>query len=88
MSPLGRPSGEAYVELESPEEAAKALKKDRQHMGHRYIEGNSTFYIQYNCIVFLQNYNLYWILASISNYSFRNGLGSFPLRYEYGKCNG
>ena len=39
MSPLGRPSGEAYIELETPEDAAKALKKDHQHMGHRYIEG-------------------------------------------------
>lgn len=39
MSPLGRPSGEAYIELMTPEDAAKALKRDRQHMGHRYIEG-------------------------------------------------
>ncbi|XP_065221342.1 heterogeneous nuclear ribonucleoprotein F-like [Planococcus citri] len=38
MSPLGRPSGEAYIELDTPDDAAKALKKDRQHMGHRYIE--------------------------------------------------
>lgn len=39
MSPLGRPSGEAYIELASAEDASKALKKDREHMGHRYIEG-------------------------------------------------
>ena len=39
MSPLGRPSGEAYIQLATPEDAAKALKKDREHMGHRYIEG-------------------------------------------------
>ncbi|XKL66999.1 hypothetical protein PGB90_010419 [Kerria lacca] len=38
MSPLGRPSGEAYIELASAEDASKALKKDREHMGHRYIE--------------------------------------------------
>ena len=39
MSPLGRPSGEAYIELVTQEDVAKALKKDREHMGHRYIEG-------------------------------------------------
>lgn len=45
MSPLGRPSGEAYIELETAEDAAKALKKDHQHMGHRYIEGIVSNYI-------------------------------------------
>lgn len=49
MSQLGRPSGEAYIELESPEEAAKALKKDRQHMGHRYIEGKRRHLFE-NCL--------------------------------------
>lgn len=39
MSRFGRPSGEAYVELASLEDEARALEKDRQHMGHRYIEG-------------------------------------------------
>lgn len=38
MSKEGRPSGEAYIELESPEDVEKALSKDKQHMGHRYIE--------------------------------------------------
>ncbi|RZF38440.1 hypothetical protein LSTR_LSTR011930 [Laodelphax striatellus] len=38
MSREGRPSGEAYVELETEEDVQKALKKDRDHMGPRYIE--------------------------------------------------
>jgi hypothetical protein len=39
MSREGRPSGEAYIEMESDEDIDKALKKDKEHMGHRYIEG-------------------------------------------------
>uniref|UniRef100_A0A1B6D4H1 RRM domain-containing protein n=1 Tax=Clastoptera arizonana TaxID=38151 RepID=A0A1B6D4H1_9HEMI len=38
MSREGRPSGEAYVEMETEEDVEQALKKDREHMGHRYIE--------------------------------------------------
>ncbi len=38
MSREGRPSGEAFVELETEEDLEKALQKDKQHMGHRYIE--------------------------------------------------
>lgn len=36
----GRPSGEAFVEFESEEDLKIALKKDRETMGHRYVEGN------------------------------------------------
>ena len=35
----GRPSGEAYIELASEEDMNKAIEKDKQHMGKRYIEG-------------------------------------------------
>lgn len=35
----GRPSGEAFAELESEEDVKLALKKDRETMGHRYVEG-------------------------------------------------
>lgn len=35
----GRPSGEAYIELDSEDDLAKALSKDKHHMGKRYIEG-------------------------------------------------
>ena len=35
----GRQSGEAFVELESEDEVKLALKKDRETMGHRYVEG-------------------------------------------------
>ncbi|KAM9325152.1 heterogeneous nuclear ribonucleoprotein H3 [Gastrophryne carolinensis] len=38
MSKEGRPSGEAFISLESQEELKKALEKDRKYMGHRYIE--------------------------------------------------
>ncbi|XP_070595247.1 heterogeneous nuclear ribonucleoprotein H-like [Erythrolamprus reginae] len=34
----GRPSGEAFVELETEEDLKLALKKDREIMGHRYVE--------------------------------------------------
>jgi len=39
MSREGRPSGEAYIEMMSQEDVEKACKKDRDHIGHRYIEG-------------------------------------------------
>ncbi|XP_069774174.1 heterogeneous nuclear ribonucleoprotein H3-like isoform X2 [Narcine bancroftii] len=34
----GRPSGEAFVQLETAEDVKCALAKDRESMGHRYIE--------------------------------------------------
>jgi len=40
----GRPSGEAYVELASEGDCQAALEKNQQHMGKRYIEGNSFGY--------------------------------------------
>lgn len=36
----GRPSGECFVEVESQEDVEEALKKDKENMGKRYIEGN------------------------------------------------
>ena len=35
----GRATGEAYVELETQEDLDHALKKNKEHMGNRYIEG-------------------------------------------------
>lgn len=35
----GRPSGEAFVEMETEEDLKIAVKKDRETMGHRYVEG-------------------------------------------------
>ena len=34
----GRASGQAFVQFTNAEDAAKALKKNREHMGRRYIE--------------------------------------------------
>uniref|UniRef100_A0A3B3H753 Heterogeneous nuclear ribonucleoprotein H1 n=1 Tax=Oryzias latipes TaxID=8090 RepID=A0A3B3H753_ORYLA len=34
----GRPSGEAFVEMETEEDLKVAVKKDRETMGHRYVE--------------------------------------------------
>ncbi|TNN56266.1 Heterogeneous nuclear ribonucleoprotein H2 [Liparis tanakae] len=34
----GRPSGEAFIELNMSEDFKTALTKDRKYMGHRYIE--------------------------------------------------
>ena len=42
MTREGRPSGEAYIEMEADEDCEKAVKKDRQHMGKRYVEGEPT----------------------------------------------
>lgn len=39
MTREGRPSGEAYVEMETDEDIEEALKKDREYMGSRYMEG-------------------------------------------------
>ncbi|GIY58407.1 heterogeneous nuclear ribonucleoprotein H2 [Caerostris extrusa] len=38
MSKEGRPSGEAYVEFETAEDADKGLEKNNEHLGNRYIE--------------------------------------------------
>ncbi|UYV77746.1 HNRNPH1, partial [Cordylochernes scorpioides] len=42
FSKEGRPSGEAYVEMDSEEDVRLGLEKNNAHLGHRYIEGNPT----------------------------------------------
>ncbi|GAB6018881.1 Heteroproteinous nuclear ribonucleoprotein H2 [Chamberlinius hualienensis] len=38
LSREGRPSGEAYVEMDTDDDLKKGLEKHNEHMGHRYIE--------------------------------------------------
>lgn len=38
FSNLGRPSGEAYIELETDDDYKRALDCHKKHMGSRYIE--------------------------------------------------
>lgn len=37
----GRPNGEAYVELATPDDIEKAFEKNKNVLGHRYIESKS-----------------------------------------------
>lgn len=46
----GRPSGEAFVELESEEDLKIAIKRDRETMGHRYVEGTRISVFMYAAI--------------------------------------
>lgn len=50
LSREGRPSGEAYVEMESDEDLKKGLAKHNEHMGHRYIEGINESQLSFECV--------------------------------------
>uniref|UniRef100_A0A8C9P962 RRM domain-containing protein n=1 Tax=Spermophilus dauricus TaxID=99837 RepID=A0A8C9P962_SPEDA len=50
----GRQSGEAFVELESEDDVKMALKKDRESMGHRYIEVFKSHRTQMDWVLKLQ----------------------------------
>ena len=38
FEPNGRATGEADVEFESHADATEGMKKDKEHMQHRYVE--------------------------------------------------
>ena len=46
-----RPSGDAFILFASPEQREKAMERDRQQMGSRYIEvcALSTFVLLFGC---------------------------------------
>lgn len=46
----GRPSGEAFVEFEAEDDLNIALKKDRETMGHRYVEGERPLLMSHVCL--------------------------------------
>lgn len=54
----GRPSGEAFVELESEEDLKIAVKKDRESMGHRYVEGMNFRVCRILCTLLLKGFGL------------------------------
>lgn len=53
MTKEGRPSGEAFIELETEDDLEKALKRDRQYVGTRYIEGKFFELVSSNLIFFV-----------------------------------
>ncbi|XP_063548019.1 heterogeneous nuclear ribonucleoprotein H2-like [Cydia strobilella] len=61
----GRPSGECFVEVETPEDVDEALKKDKENMGKRYIEVFST-----------DRQDMEWALNAMRQSE--NGFGSLP----------
>ena len=40
----GRPSGEAYIEMETEEDMQKGMVMNNKNMGSRYIEGKHWFH--------------------------------------------
>jgi len=40
LGPDGRETGEAFVELMTSEDVKQALDKNKNHIGHRYIDGS------------------------------------------------
>ncbi|MEQ2174090.1 hypothetical protein GOODEAATRI_004195 [Goodea atripinnis] len=58
----GRPSGEAFVELETEEDLKMAVKKDRETMGHRYVEGALIKWLGVSLVVKSEGQNVHMAL--------------------------
>lgn len=43
----GKPTGQAFIELEDEEDVNKALEMHRQYLGPRYVEGRSSHFTKY-----------------------------------------
>lgn len=43
----GKPTGQAFIELEAEEDVSKALEMHRQYLGPRYVEGRCSKFKMY-----------------------------------------
>lgn len=73
MTKEGRPSGEAFIELETEDDLEKALKRDRQYVGTRYIEGKLRFLVFCNFLLIL------WFQSSSAKRAKWSGLCGGPV---------
>ena len=64
LSREGRPSGEAYIELDTEEDIPKAEKKHNQHMGRRYIEGNYLIILSVYCCIIRKSYLIFLVFVA------------------------
>ena len=81
----GRPSGEAFVELQSEDDIEKAVEKHNESMGHRW--GYIFIRVKYLKIFLLfyqsktKRFSLGWVVTPGGQYT-----GGFPLNQSESNC--